>query len=45
MFCGGKHKTEDCNKCKAVASAKGCAAEVEEPAPASEDLAPTDLEN
>ncbi len=40
MFCGGKHKTEDCNKRKATASAKGCAAEVEEPAPTSEDPAP-----
>ncbi len=41
MFCGGKHKTEDCNKCKATTSTKGRAVEVEEPAPASEDLAPT----
>ncbi len=45
MFCGNKHKTEDCNKCKAAASAKGHAAEVEEPAPASEDPAPTEPEN
>ncbi len=45
MFCGGKHKTEDCNKCKAMASAKGCAAEVEETAPASEDLASPEPEN
>ncbi len=45
MFCGGKHKTKDCNRWKAMASAKGCATEVEEPAPASEDLALTELEN
>ncbi len=45
MFCGNKHKTKDCNKCKAVASTKGCAAEVEEPTPASEDPALTELEN
>ncbi len=45
MFCGGKHKTEDWNKCKAAAPAKGRAAEVEEPVPASEDLAPSELEN
>ncbi len=45
MFCGNKHKTEDCNKCKATASTKGRAAEVEEPAPASEDLALTEPEN
>ncbi len=45
MFCGGKHKTEDCNKPKAMAAAKGRAAEVEEPAPASEDPAPMELEN
>ncbi len=42
MFCGGKHKTKDCNKCKAAAPAKGCAAEVEEPIPASEDPAPSE---
>ncbi len=45
MFCRNKHKTEDCNKHKAVASTKGCAAEIEEPAPASEDLAPSEPEN
>ncbi len=45
MFCGSKHKTKDCNKRKATASAKGCAAEVKEPAPASEDLAPREPEN
>ena len=45
MFCGGKHKTDDCNKRKAAASAKGHAAEVEELAPASEDLALLELEN
>ncbi len=45
MFCGSKHKTEDCNKCKAMASTKGCAAEVEEPTPASEDPAPLEPEN
>ncbi len=45
MFCGSKHKTEDCNKRKAMASAKGHAAEVEEPTPASEDLAPMEPEN
>ncbi len=45
MFCGGKHKTEDCNKCKAAAPAKGCAAEVEEPIPASEDPALSEPEN
>ncbi len=45
MFCGNKHKTKDCNKCKAAASAKGHAAEVEEPTPAPEDPAPTEPEN
>ncbi len=45
MFCGSKHKTEDCNKCKATAPTKGHAAEVEEPVPASENLAPSELEN
>ncbi len=45
MFCGNKHKTEDCNKHKAMASAKGHAAEVEEPTPASEDPAPMEPEN
>ncbi len=45
MFCGNKHKTEDCNKCKAMASAKGHGAEVEEPTPASEDPAPMESEN
>ncbi len=45
MFCEGKHKTEDCNKRKATASAKGRAVEVEEPAPASEDPAPMEAEN
>ncbi len=45
MFCGSKHKTKDCNKSKAVASTKGHAVEVEEPAPAPEDLAPMEPEN
>ena len=45
MFCGGKHKTEDCNKHKATASAKGRAMEVEEPAPAFEDPVPMEPEN
>ncbi len=45
MFCGGKHKTEDCNKHKAMAFAKGRAVEIEEPAPASEDPAPSEPEN
>ncbi len=45
MFCGSKHKTEDCNKCKAMASTKGHAVEVEEPALASEDPALSELEN
>ncbi len=45
MFCGGKHKTEDCNKRKAMASTKGRAVEVEESAPASEDLALSEPEN
>ncbi|SJL06592.1 uncharacterized protein ARMOST_09934 [Armillaria ostoyae] len=45
MFCGGKHKTDDCNKHKAAASAKGCAAEVEDPPPASEEPALSELEN
>ncbi len=45
MFCGSKHKTKDCNKCKAAASTKGHAAEVEEPTPASKDPAPTGPEN
>ena len=43
MFCSSKHKTEDCNKRKAMASTCGCAAEVSEP-PASTDLAPSELE-
>ena len=38
MFCGSKYKTEDCNQCKAVASACGHAAEVSEPS-TSTDLA------
>ncbi len=45
MFCRSKHKTKDCNKCKAAASTKDCAAEVEEPALASEDLALMKSEN
>ncbi|SJL07237.1 uncharacterized protein ARMOST_10580 [Armillaria ostoyae] len=45
MFCGGKHKTDDCNKRKATASTKGRAAEVEDPPPASEEPAPSELEN
>ncbi len=45
MFCENKHKTGDCNKCKATASTKGHAVEVEEPAPASEDPAPMESEN
>ncbi|SJL04330.1 uncharacterized protein ARMOST_07696 [Armillaria ostoyae] len=45
MFCGGKHKTDDCNKCKAAASTKGRAAEVEDPPPASEEPAPSESEN
>ncbi len=45
MFCGGKHKTEDCNKRKAMAPAKGRAAEVEEPTPASEEPALMEPEN
>ncbi|SJK99887.1 uncharacterized protein ARMOST_03198 [Armillaria ostoyae] len=45
MFCGGKHKTDDCNKCKATASTKGHAAEVEDPSPASEEPAPSESEN
>ncbi len=45
MFCGGKHKTEDCNKRKAMASAKGRAAEIEEPVPASENPALSEPEN
>ena len=43
MFCGSKHKTEDCNKCKAVASTHGHAAEVSEP-PISTDLALSESE-
>ena len=43
MFCGSKHKTEDCNKRKAAASMHGHAAEVSEP-PASTDLAPSESE-
>ncbi|SJL06730.1 uncharacterized protein ARMOST_10072 [Armillaria ostoyae] len=36
MFYEGKHKTNDCNKHKATASAKGPTTEVEDSAPASE---------
>ncbi|SJL05252.1 uncharacterized protein ARMOST_08618 [Armillaria ostoyae] len=45
MFYGGKHKTDNCNKHKAVAFIKGHAAEVEDSAPASEEPAPLELEN
>ncbi|SJL03620.1 uncharacterized protein ARMOST_06977 [Armillaria ostoyae] len=45
MFCGGNYKTNDCNKRKAATSTKGHAAEVEDPPLASEELAPSELEN
>ncbi len=45
LFYGNKHKTEDCNKCKAVAFAKGYTAKVGELTPASKDLALSEPEN
>ncbi len=39
MFCGNKHKTEDCNKCKAVLQ------KLKNLPPASEDLALSEPEN